>query len=290
MGPHYNLCRAPFRSFILHVPHTLAAFDGCRLNLHAWDCASPRANIVLVHGLGEHVGRYALVASWLTARGFRCVGFDQRGHGLSDGPRGVIPTDDALQRDLELVVDAARAPGSPLLLLGHSMGGAVVAQFVAQRRRPLDGIVMTSPALAADLSLLQRLQLAIGRRLAPDLAQGNGLDATKIAHDAAVVRAYMQDPLVHDRISARLAHSVLDAGAMARAAASAWSLPTLLLYAGDDHLVAARGSDAFAASAPAEVVEHERFDALYHEILNEGALAAPVYARLERWLDARVPR
>lgn len=230
------------------------------------------------------------MASWLTERGFRTIGFDQRGHGLSEGPRGVIPSDDALQRDLEQVVDAARSPGSPLLLLGHSMGGAVVAQFVAQRRRPLDGLVMTSPALAADLSLIQRMQLAIGRRLSPNLALGNGLDATKIAHDPAVVRAYEEDSMVHDRVSARLAHSIIEAGAIGRAAAATWSLPTLLLYAGDDYLVASRGSDAFAASAPREIVEHERFDALYHEILNEGTLAAPVYARLERWLDARVPR
>lgn len=266
---------------------TLSAPDGASLALARWGSAGGRGTVLMVHGLGEHIGRYGHVADWLVARGFAVVGYDQRGHGRSSGARGVIPRPDALVQDLAVVVDAVRVPHEPLVLLAHSMGGAIAAQFVAQGIRSVDGLVLSSPALAASLTGLQRAQLVIGERLVPALAQGNGLDATKIAHDAAVVRAYLDDPLVHDRISARLARAILDAGHVARSGAAQWRVPTLLLYAGDDHLVNARGADAFAASAPREVVEAERFDALYHEILNEGALAAPVFARLERWLDAR---
>ncbi|MBX3173777.1 MAG: lysophospholipase [Gemmatimonadaceae bacterium] len=263
--------------------------DGTALALREWGPEGRRGTVVLVHGLGEHIGRYEQVGAWFAARGFRVVGYDQRGHGQSPGPRGRLPANDTLLRDLEEIVGLARDADRPLLLLGHSMGGAVVARFVAEARQPVDFCVLSSPALAADLGVVQRLQLAIGERLAPDLAQGNGLDPHYISHDAAVVRAYIDDPSVHDRISARLARGILEAGRIALAAAPRWRVPTLLLYAGDDHLVASHGSDAFAASAPAEVVESERFDALYHEILNEGTLAAPVFARLERWLDARLP-
>jgi alpha-beta hydrolase superfamily lysophospholipase len=188
------------------------------------------------------------------------------------------------------VVDALRPKDQPFLLLGHSMGGAVVADFVARRVRSADLVILSSPALRARLSVFQRLQLAIGERLAPDLAQPNGLDPAMIAHDAATVQAYINDPLVHDRISARLARAILDAGLAALAAAPKWDTDTLLLYAGADRLVDPSGSDAFAASAPRSVVEAKRFDALYHEILNEGTLAAPVFERLDKWLEARLPR
>ncbi len=246
--------------------------------------------MLIVHGLGEHGDRYGHVAQWLSTRGFRMVSYDHRGHGKSEGPRGIVPTPDALYEDLAQVIDTVRPAKGPLIVLGHSMGGAIAARFVADRRREIDGLILSSPALAADLSLFQKLQLAIGERLMPMIAQGNGLDPKMISHNQTVVRAYMEDPLVHDRISARLARVLIDAGNVARGNAVRWKVPTLLVYAGADALVAPRGSDAFAASAPREIVESTRFDGLYHEILNETeALAAPVFARIEQWLDARFP-
>jgi alpha-beta hydrolase superfamily lysophospholipase len=269
---------------------TLTTADGTPLHLRRWARAGARGGVLLVHGLGEHIGRYEQVAAWLTARGFEVAGYDQRGHGRSAGARGVLRTGDDPLSDLALVVDAVRTAGRPLILLGHSSGGAFAAQFVAEARRPVDALVLSSPALAATLSLLQRLRLAIGLAVAPSLAQGNGLDPEGISRDAGVVHAYRTDPLVHDRVTALLARAILAAGAAALTAAPVWKVPTLLLYSGADRLVAPAGSDRFAALAPREVVEAERFDALFHEILNEGAAAASVYAHLERWLDARVPR
>lgn len=255
-----------------------------------WASEGPRGTVLIVHGLGEHGDRYGHVAQWLSARGFRVVSYDQRGHGQSQGPRGICPTPDALYEDLALVVDAVRPASGKLILLGHSMGGAIAARFVADARRTVDGLILSSPALDADLSTLQRVQLYIGERIMPMIAQGNGLDPKMISHNQAVVRAYMEDPLVHDRISARLARVIIDAGEVARAKAAHWQVPTLLVYAGADALVAPRGSDAFAASAPREVVESTKFDGLYHEILNETeALAAPVFVRIEQWLDAHFP-
>jgi alpha-beta hydrolase superfamily lysophospholipase len=269
---------------------SLRATDGAALHLYRWPGEGSRGTVLIVHGLGEHGGRYAHVAQWFAERGFRTVGYDHRGHGRSEGKRGVLPHTDALHDDLAMVIDAVRPANGPFLLLGHSMGGAVVAGFLAARRRAVEFAILSSPALRARMTPVQRIQLAVGLALLPGLAQPNGLDPSGIAHDPATVRAYLDDPLVHDRISARLAKATLDSGAAALAAAPRWTVPTLLMYGGSDRLVDPAGSDAFAASAPAEVVESERFDALYHEILNEGALAAPVFARLERWLDARVPR
>lgn len=273
---------------------SLRSADGLRLQLHHWAPASADGpgTVLLVHGLGEHAGRYAHVSVALNNAAWRVVAYDQRGHGRSEGPRGVIASADSLLADLAGVVDHVRgAHRGPLLLLGHSMGGAVAARFVAESEqvqparwsRPVDGLVLSSPALQARLSGWQRVQLAIGERLLPDLAQRNGINSAGLSHDAEVVRAYEADPLVHDRISARLARFILDAGAAARAAAPRWTLPTLLMWGGADPIVDPAGSRAFAAAAPAEVVSAFEFESLRHEIFNETERAG-VLMRLAQWL------
>lgn len=262
----------------------MQARDGTHLHLHRWQVPDAGRIAVVTHGLGEHGGRHAGLAQWLNARGWNVVAWDQRGHGLSDGPRGAIRTPRDPFTDLEDVVREVNPHRQPLLLIGHSAGGALAARFTLEHPAMVHALVLSSPALAADLSQWQRMLLAFGNLCAPSLAQSNGLDPDFISHDPAVVRAYRQDPLVHDRVTAQLASAILDAGRIVLDAAPAWRVPTLLLYAGYDRFVASRGSDAFAAAAPGDVVEAERFDALYHEVFNEGRAAVPVFARLERWL------
>ncbi len=115
---------------------------------------------------------------------------------------------------------------------------------------------------------------------------GNGLKTRYLSHDPEVERVYRADPLVHDRISARLAAFIAAGGPRVLEEAPHWRVPTLLMYAGDDRLVDPAGSDAFARAAPPQVVTSRRFDGLYHEIFNEPD-AQPVYDQLQRWLEQR---
>lgn len=269
--------------------------DGLNMAVHDWPLPAsqrPRAVVLIVHGLGEHAGRYAALAAQLNAWGFAVRAHDQRGHGASDGARGVLPTQDALLHDLREVLDDTRRRTSawacPVLLLGHSMGGLVAATFVRRGLAPVDALVLSSPALQAGLGAVQKALVALMLRIAPNLALSNGLDASRLSHSAAVVQAYRQDPLVHNRISARLARFIDENGPLAVAAAARWSVPTLLMYAGDDALVRPAGSRAFAAHAPATVVSSHCFEGLYHEIFNE-ADPFPVLQTLRRWLDGRFP-
>jgi len=257
----------------------IAVRDGTLLARRRWAPAQgSQGTIVLVHGLGEHGGRYAHVAARLVADGWCVVAVDHRGHGTSPGRRGVIPHADALWDDLADVVDAERPElGGPLVLLGHSMGGLIAARFVAAALRPVDALVLTSPALATRMTGVQRLQLSLGRALAPDLTQRNGLPPQYLSHDARVVAQYLADPLVHDRVSARLVGALVDGAAVVQAAAAQWTVPTLLWWAGDDHFVDAAGSARFAAAAPSAVVTGRAFAGAYHELLNE-----PEHAR---WLE-----
>jgi alpha-beta hydrolase superfamily lysophospholipase len=123
-------------------------------------------------------------------------------------------------------------------------------------------------------------------KIAPNLRVGNGLNANYLSHDPAVVAAYRADPLVHDRISARLALFIAQAGAQTRALAAQWTVPTLLMYAGQDRLVNPQGSRSFAQHAPALVLTSQCFEDLYHEIFNE-LDAAPVLTTLQQWLAQR---
>ena len=132
----------------------------------------------------------------------------------------------------------------------------------------------------------QKIALAILPRFAPNFCVGNGLNASYLSHDPAVVAAYRADPLVHDRISGRLARYIATAGPATVARAARWKIQTLLMYAGDDRLVNPAGSRAFAQAAPSSVVTSRCFDGMYHEIFNE-ADPAPVFDELRRWLDAR---
>ena len=276
---------------------TLTTADGLSLHLHRWPRpAGPvSGSVLLVHGLGEHGGRYGPVAAHLVAQGWAVIGYDQRGHGRSGGPRGGLPAADSLLADLGRMVEQARSalPG-PLVVLGHSMGGLLVARYGAEALaprpapwwQPVDALVLSSPALDPGMGAAQKLLLAVAAPLVPNLALGNGLDPTWVCSDPAVVKAYIADPLTHDRITPRLARFIVDAGVLVRQRSPQWATPTLLLYAGADRCVAPRGSDAFAAAAPTAVLQAHRYDDLAHEIFNEPGQAR-VMADLTAWLSAR---
>ena len=268
------------------------ALDGDNLAVQDWPLAPGkplRGVVLLVHGLGEHAGRYDHVARQLNDWGFAVRGYDQYGHGESGGPRGGLPTDSRLLDDLADMVDSTRVRmerNTPLILLGHSLGGLVAARFVSLGVRPVQALIMSSPALDPGLNFVQKLLLAVLPKIAPNLRVGNGLDASLISHDPAVVAAYQSDRLVHDRISGRLARFIADGGPATLALAGNWKVPTLLLYAGADKLVNPSGSRAFATAAPKQVVSAHCFETLYHEIFNE-LQPEPVFAELKKWLDAR---
>ena len=276
------------------APFTLR--DGLNIALFDWPLARrqrARGGVVIVHGLGEHAWRYDPMAQRLTEWGFHVRAFDQRGHGGSGGARGVLPNDDALLDDLMEIIEDTQLHMSepwecPLILLGHSMGGLIAATLVQRGLAQVDRLVLSSPALDAGIGRTQKQLIRLLKRWAPNLTLPNGLDVQALSHDAAVVAAYQKDPMVHGRISARLAGFIDSNGPPVVAAAPTWTLPTLLLYAGMDRLVRAEGSRAFAAMAPKEVVTSRCLEDQFHEIFNE-ADPSLAYAELRRWLEAQTP-
>lgn len=261
--------------------------DGIGLHVQDWDGGGTRG-VYLLHGLGEHVGRYDALARWFCARGWRVRGHDHAGHGRSGGRRGTLREPGQLVLHARAMIDAFAAElGGPPLLLGHSMGGALAAELAVCEGLALRGLVLSSPALDTGIGPAQRLLGAVLLRIAPNLAVGNGLDPEALSHDPAVVRAYLEDPLVHDRISARLLSWLVSAGERARARASTLPVRTLLMVAGADRLVNPEGSREFSRAAPEALLALRWYDGLFHEIFNEQeALRARVLADLGQWLSA----
>ncbi len=273
------------------ISEQMTTQDGLALHLRRWPAgADAHGTVLIVHGLGEHIGRYEHVAAALNAAGWHVAGHDQRGHGRSEGPRGTVPHPMALLGDLTMVTDHTRGTGKRVLL-GHSLGGLAAARFVAENllaqparfARDFDALVLSSPAFDIGLGGFNRFLLSLLGRVAPDLRLGNGLKPQWMCRDPAVVQAFSADALVHDRVTPRLVRFMVDNGALVQSLAPRWRLPTLLLWAGEDLCVRPEGSAAFARAAPAAVVKRRCYRKLYHEIFNEPE-QRDVLADVTQWL------
>jgi alpha-beta hydrolase superfamily lysophospholipase len=267
--------------------------DGTATFTRAWmpsGGGALRGAVLLVHGLGEHCGRYGHVADRLCAIGLAVHGYDLRGHGRSEGPRGSIPGDQTLLDDLRFVFgEVERRAGDTPLLLGHSLGGTLAARATAGGWVRPGALILSSPALALHVDPARRAVLRLARRLVPDRALPNELPVAKLSHDRAEVEAYRSDELVHDRITPRMYGFLADAGAAARRDAARLTVPTLLLVAGQDGLVDARGARELSAALPPGVGTLHWYDGLYHELFNEREPdRSLVLDDLAAWLEERL--
>ncbi|MGZ8377018.1 MAG: alpha/beta fold hydrolase [Gemmatirosa sp.] len=287
---------SPATEAIDAVDATVPAADGTRLVQRTWPAAAgvPAAGaLLLVHGLGEHARRYDHVARAIAALGIEVRSYDQRGFGRSHGPRATLPHADALLDDAALLftrlADERRARGDdrPPLILGHSMGGCVVARAVTGGWIRPRGMVLSSPALIPRVSRLDGLAARLGNRFTPNLRVPNRLPMGHVSHDPDVVAAIAADAEMHDRVTPRLVTFMLTAGRRAIEDAARCEVPTLLQIAGSDRFVDPEGAVRFHARLPAGVGTLRRYDALYHEIYNERpADRATVLDDLVAWLRA----
>ncbi|MBM7126246.1 alpha/beta hydrolase [Dyella flava] len=265
----------------------LAMPDGQALYLRDWPNPTAHQAVLIVHGLGEHSGRYEQLAQWFLARGYAVRSYDQRGHGHTPGQRAAIKRSDDLLRDLAVVYrDYAAGFGRPPLLLGHSMGGAVALRTVLDDWIQPPLLILSSPALRTYEAPWLRRLAALLTRVLPNLPLRNGLSLEGLSHDPKVIEDYRNDPLCSGAVTPRMADFIFRAGASSIADAWRLKVPTLLLVAGSDRLVDPSGSRAFADGAWATKQLTSRFfDTLFHELFNETETGRhQVLAQLADWL------
>ncbi len=260
------------------------------LQLYAQDWqpeTEPKGVVCLVHGLGEHSGRYGHLAAFLNQAGYALLAFDLRGHGKSEGRRGYTPGYEALMDDIAHLLEEAteRYPDRPRFLYGHSLGGNLVINYALRRRPNLAGVIATGPLLRTAFEPpAWKLSLArIMRSLWPTLSLSNELDRQALSRDPEVVRAYNDDPLVHDQLTPRLTVDMLQAGLWALEHAAEFPLPLLLMHGGADRITSAQASREFAAQA-GERCTLKIWDGFYHEIHNEPE-QGEVFGYLLEWLN-----
>jgi alpha-beta hydrolase superfamily lysophospholipase len=276
--------------------------DGQELYHQGWaPDAEPKAVLCLVHGLGEHSGRYAHVGSVLNEAGYALLGFDQRGHGKTPGKRGVTPPFERLMDDIGLVLDQAaqRFPGRPRFLYGHSMGGNWVLNYALRCQphtgsRALTGVISTSPGLRTAFKP-PAAKLFAGKilyKLAPDFVLPNGLELEGISRDEEIIRIYKSDPLVHDKMSARLGLDILQQGEWAiDHAADFPPIPLLLVHGACDRLTSAPATEEFASKAELASsqpnVTLKIWPECYHETHNDPEKAEVIGFMID-WLNAEL--
>jgi alpha-beta hydrolase superfamily lysophospholipase len=248
----------------------------------------PAGTVCIVHGLGEHSGRYDRLAGYLCGLGFSVAALDQRGHGRSGGARGDLPPYATLLDDIDRLLGEARSrwPGVPLFLYGHSMGGNLVINHALKRSPPLAGVVASAPLLrtAFEPPRWKTLLGSLMRRIWPSFGTPIGLNVDHLSRDPAVVRAYREDPLVHGRVSVRFV-DVLAAGRWALDHAASCPLPLLVMHGAGDRITAPEASAAFAAAA-GERCTFQLWDGFYHELHNDPGHEA-VLAYVGDWLSMR---
>jgi len=230
-----------------------------------------RANIIFVHGLGEHIGRYVEWAEMLNKEGIGFTGVDLPGHGKSDGARGNIKSNFLTDEMIGILIDGIKNtfPGNAVLLYGHSLGGGIVLDYILRKAPEIKGAIVTSPWLKLSFQPSKfKIGLAtVMKNILPDLVQPSGLVVDHISHDTTVVEKYKSDPLVHDKISVSLFHNAMSAGVSSLKNASRLNIPLLMMHGGEDRICSPEGSSEFASKT--SLAELKIWDGGYHELHNE---------------------
>ncbi len=268
-------------------------FEGARgqsLFRRSWLPPEPERVLVVAHGFAEHSGRYDALAAWFAARGVAVHALDHEGHGRSVGPRGHIASFGDLLDDLEAflrLVQREHADATPILL-GHSMGGLLVATLLCERRPAISAAVTSSAALAlpTGFSRMRRTGVRLLRRVMPRLSLASGLDPNGLSRDPEVVRRYVEDPLVFRRMTASFAAELLDAMERTAQSPQEVALPMLVMHGEDDPICSAAGSRAFFQRVRGTGSALRIYPKLRHEIFNEPEQEDVFQDTLE-WLRAR---
>ncbi|MCU0401379.1 MAG: lysophospholipase [Algoriphagus sp.] len=276
-----------------HLETSYQTHDGLKLYLQAWTPDSPRASLLLVHGLGEHSGRYAPLVERLVESGVAVFTFDGRGHGKSvDGKPDAFFTSyrdylEDIDRLYEKVI--GYFPWIPSFLFGHSMGGGLVAAYVIDYQPKATGVILSSPAIKEAEGTSKAL-IAVSGLISKWLPRLKALklDATRISRIPAEVQAYLSDQLNYTQpIPARTAHEVYQMMQSIQAKAASFELPVLVVHGTADGLTNPKGSELFMEKAQSEDKTLKLFPGAYHELIHDLEAEEMIQTVVE-WIKERV--
>jgi lysophospholipase len=261
----------------------LRSADGTKLNAHRWTPkGTVKAEILLCHGLAEHMGRYDYVADTLTKHGYRVTGIELRGHGHSGGTRGHINKFSEYLDDMQSASDSI---GGDHFILAHSMGSLVSLEYLRNSSTHVRGLAVTGLAVgvAVEAPVWKTAGARILSRVLPKLSLFNEIDPTTVCSDPAVVEAYVADPLVYNTITPRWYRQFLATIDRVQQHAASYKTPMLAMWGTEDVLVSLPDIQRFVASYGGSI-ESKSWEGLRHEILNEPQ-RDEILNHLLKWLE-----
>lgn len=263
-----------------------------RLAVHRWPVPSPKALIVLIHGYGEHLGRYHHVVAALNAHDYAVVGIDHRGHGQSGGRRADVVAFDDFVDDLQTVIQCLLPDEAvlPRFMLGHSLGGLIATRYALRHQAELAGLVLRGAAIQVGGSTpaLARRLGPLMARLAPTLPVLRFRRPGSLSRDPDVERQFDADPLNDTgKLRARMGHQIQWAATDIQNRLERLTLPLLLMHGADDHMTDPQGSVLVHERARSEDKTLILWPGLRHEIFNEPE-RDEVLGRVTQWLDDHV--
>ncbi|PZX52784.1 alpha-beta hydrolase superfamily lysophospholipase [Algoriphagus ratkowskyi] len=278
-----------------HLETSYTAHDGQKLYLQAWMVDAPKASMLLVHGLGEHSGRYEHLVEKLNEIGVSVFTFDGRGHGKSaEGkPDAYFESYQDYLKDIDALFGKVKSyvPGVPAFLYGHSMGGGLVAAYTLQYQPETAGVVMSSPAIKAaeGTSLFLIAISSIMSKYFPKL-KALQLDAQKISRIPEEVEKYRKDPLIYtEAIPARTAYELLQMMRYIEDKAAEFTRPFLLLHGTDDGLTNPKGSEMLFEKASTTDKTIRIFPGAFHELIND-LDREEVIRLIVDWIQTRIEK
>lgn len=244
----------------------IQAFDNTRLFFRKDVPDAPKAAVVIVHGLCEHLGRYDYTAEKLNEQGLAVYRFDHRGHGRSEGKRVYYSDFHEIARDVHTVVEMAvnENPSLPVFVLGHSMGGYASTLFASLYPGMARGIILSGALTRFNNSLGMELPMPNPADAYLPNALGSG-----VCSDPAVVQAYEADPLVEKEISVSLFNSLYEGVKWLKANPDRFTDAALILHGSRDGLVSEKDSRDLFGEIASQDKTLKIYAFLYHEILNE---------------------
>lgn len=263
-------------------------------NIYAyhWGVVDAKAVICLVHGLGEHLHRYEHVAAYFNEKGYAMMAFDNLGHGKSGGKRGHTPTYQIYMDNIGELLAAAEKeyPLAPKILYGHSMGGNLTLNYALRNSPEIAGLVTTGAwiTLPKPPSALLVGFGKLMKNILPSLLQPNNLDPNKVSTDPAEVAKYVNDPLVHNKISVNAGVEMLDAAKWLENYKGPATMPVLLMHATEDYLTSNKGTALLAGNLTGDVT-HKEWAGMYHEIHND-LNRDQVFDYTYEWMEAKVEK
>jgi alpha-beta hydrolase superfamily lysophospholipase len=274
-----------------HSESKFTAADGIHIYTQQWVADQPIANIVIVHGLGDHSDRYQNYVDYFVPRGYSIYSFELRGHGRSGGARGHVDRFEQYAEDANEVVTRIKQQSNlKLFMLGHSLGSLIALSYELHFPDRVDGMILSGTALEDALKIppAKRALAKMLSRIAPKMKFDNGVVTEHLSHDPDVHR-YDTDPLVHRFGTPRLATEVDAARLFIQANANNWRIPVLMLHGGDDRLCLLEAAQAFQKRLPIGLSEFKTYEGFFHEIHNEPGREI-VFKDIENWLNERLTR